>query len=287
MPQSDLTFPAADCEAIALIVLDIDGTIAGQSNEIRPAVLTAVAQARSLGLQVAIATGRMYRSARRFYDALDLTLPLMAYQGAWIQDVQADRRLYHQPIPIEPAAEILTLLDAPHYADLSVHLYCDDRLYVRAAHRATQDYASRSGIPLEVSADLRGILAQSPTKLLVLGEEPPVIAALNADLQSRFSPSELYLTQSTDTFVEATHPTVNKGNAVRYLAEDLLGLQASQVMAIGDNFNDVEMLQYAGIGVAMGDGPAAVQAQANWVTAGVEADGAALAIEALLARRSA
>jgi Cof subfamily protein (haloacid dehalogenase superfamily) len=287
MPQFDLDFPAADCDAIALIVLDIDGTIAGQSNEIRPAVLAAVADARAAGIQVAIATGRMYRSARRFYDCLDLDLPLITYQGAWIQDVKADRRLYHQPMPIEPAAEILKMVDQPYYASLSVHLYCDDRLHVRAAHDSTEDYASRSGIPLEVTPDLRDLLSQEPTKLLVLGESPSLITRLGAELKARFSPRDLYLTQSTDTFVEAAHPAVNKGNAVRYLAEDRLGLQAHQVMAIGDNFNDVEMLQYAGLGCAMGDGPAAVQAQANWVTAGVEEDGAALAIAAVLARRSA
>jgi Cof subfamily protein (haloacid dehalogenase superfamily) len=285
MPQSDLAFPAADCAAIALIVLDIDGTIAGESNEIRPAVFEAVAEAKAAGIQIAIATGRMYRSARRFYEALELTLPLMVYQGAWIQDMQADRRLYHQPMPIEPAAEILTMLEDPIYADLSVHLYCDDRLYVRAAHGATVDYASRSGIPLEVMPDLRPLLDQEPTKLLVLGESPALITSLGEALQARFAPTDLYLTQSTDTFVEAAHPLVNKGNAVRYLAEDRLGLQAHQVMTIGDNFNDVEMLQYAGLGVAMGDGPAAVQAQANWVTFGVEEDGAARAIAAVLARR--
>ena len=84
------------------------------------------------------------------------------------------------------------------------------------------------------------------------------------------------------TFFEATHPDANKGTAVRYLAESILGLAAHNVMTIGDNFNDVEMLEYAGLGVAMGNAPDQVKAIANWVTLGVEQDGAAAAIEALV-----
>jgi hydroxymethylpyrimidine pyrophosphatase-like HAD family hydrolase len=75
---------------------------------------------------------------------------------------------------------------------------------------------------------------------------------------------------------------VNKGVAVRYLAEEMLGLQPMNVMTIGDNFNDLEMIEYAGIGVAMGNAPEAIQAIAQWVAPSVEADGAAVAIEKFL-----
>lgn len=82
--------------------------------------------------------------------------------------------------------------------------------------------------------------------------------------------------------VQATNPLVNKGEAVRYLAEDLLGLSAQNIMTIGDNFNDIEMLDYAGFGVAMGNAPLEVQAIAQWVAPSVEQDGLATAIEALI-----
>jgi hydroxymethylpyrimidine pyrophosphatase-like HAD family hydrolase len=72
------------------------------------------------------------------------------------------------------------------------------------------------------------------------------------------------------------------GRAVRYLAEEVLQLQPENVMVIGDNFNDLEMIQYAGIGVAMGNAPAGVQAIADWVAPTVEANGAAAAIEEFL-----
>src|SRR5205814_10556341 len=80
-------------------------------------------------------------------------------------------------------------------------------------------------------------------------------------------------------FLEVLHPAVNKRLAVSYLAEELLALRPENVMAIGDDFTDIEMLEYAGIGVAMGNAPAAVKACADWVTSTIEEDGATRAIK--------
>ncbi len=75
-----------EASEIKLLVLDIDGTIAGESNEISQTVKQAIQAAQKRGVQVAIATGRMYRSALRFHQEIGSTTPLLAYQGAWIQD---------------------------------------------------------------------------------------------------------------------------------------------------------------------------------------------------------
>ncbi|MHC5826686.1 MAG: HAD-IIB family hydrolase, partial [Nostoc sp.] len=120
------------------------------------------------------------------------------------------------------------------------------------------------------------------TKILALSDDTDVIDKLLGNLRRQYTPAELYLTKSVATFFEATNASVNKGTAVRYLAEELLGLQIDNVMAIGDNFNDVEMLEYVGLGVAMGNAPAEVQAIAQWVAPSVEQDGAAVAIEKFL-----
>jgi Cof subfamily protein (haloacid dehalogenase superfamily) len=160
-----------------------------------------------------------------------------------------------------------------------VHFYIDDQLYVREITAETEAYAARSNIEPIAVGDLRTLLDADLTKILAQSSNVALIDDLLAKLRQRYTPTELYLTKSVDIFLEATHPDVNKGNAVRYLAENILGLHADQVMAIGDNFNDFEMLQYAGIGVAMGNAPEGVQAIANWVAPSVEEDGAAIAIE--------
>ncbi|MCZ0904147.1 HAD-IIB family hydrolase, partial [Microcoleus sp. HI-ES] len=130
-----------------------------------------------------------------------------------------------------------------------------------------------------VIKDLRRDLPGEPTKVLALCENPGVLDGLLSSMRLRYTPAELYLTRSVATFFEATHPVANKGDAVQYLAEELLGLQAANVMAIGDNFNDVEMIAYAGVGVAMGNAPDGVKAAADWVAPDVEEDGVVAAIE--------
>ena len=272
---------------IRLLVLDIDGTLAGQSNQISPRVLDAIREVQNRGIEVAIATGRMYQSALRFHQTVASTLPLMAYQGAYIKHPQTQTLHRHTPLPRPLALEILALL-APMEAqqDLSIHLYIDDQLHVRAIIDDTEAYAARSGIrPIaagNLTQFLEGNAAIETTKLLALSNNIGLLSDLLKKLSQRYPDTDLYLTRSVEYFVEATHPQANKGEAVRYLAEDLLDFKPDQVMTVGDNFNDLEMLRYAGLGVAMGDAPDPVKQAADWVAPGVEQDGVAVALEQFL-----
>lgn len=269
---------------IRLLVLDIDGTIAGESNQISPAVKQAVQAVQERGIAVAIATGRMFRSALRFHQEIGSTLPLMAYQGALIQDPATGTIHQHLPVSAKVAAQLLDYLEEVEQNmlgdhPLSIHFYLNDQLYVREVTPETKAYAERSGITPIAVGDLRNTLDQEPTKVLALSNDTVLINHLLSSLRERYTPAEMYFTTSVATFFEAAHPMVNKGLAVRHMAETMLGLRPDQVMAIGDNFNDVEMLEYAGIGVAMGNAPAEVQAFADWVAPAVAADGVAIALE--------
>jgi Cof subfamily protein (haloacid dehalogenase superfamily) len=211
----------------------------------------------------------------------------MAYQGAFIKDPTTETLHRHTPLPRQLALEILAYL-APMEAnnDLSIHLYIDDRLHVRAVIDDTEAYAERSGIEPVAVGDLATLLASNgaidTTKLLALSNNTDLLSDILTQLGQRYPTDDLYLTRSVEYFVEATHPKANKGEAVRFVAEDLLGLKPNQVMTIGDNYNDLEMLRYAGIGVAMGDAPDPVKQGADWVAPGVEADGVAAALREFL-----
>lgn len=268
---------------IKLLVVDIDGTIAGKSNSITDTVKQAIFAVQARGIQVAIATGRMYRSALRFHQEIGSSLPLLAYQGAWIQDPTAQCVHRHLPVSGQIASKLLDYFEQPELRELlSVHFYINDQLYVREITTQTAIYAERSEITPVAVGDLRQVLSEEPTKVLALCNDTDVIAKLLGTLRRQYTPAELYLTTSVATFFEATNPLVNKGTSVRYLAEEVLGLQRNNVMTIGDNFNDVEMLEYAGISIAMGNAPTGVQAVAQWVAPDVEHDGAAVAIEKFL-----
>jgi Cof subfamily protein (haloacid dehalogenase superfamily) len=268
---------------IRLLVLDIDGTISGESNQISPVVERAIAAAQAKGIQVAIATGRMYRSALRFHRQVGSTLPLLAYQGALIKDAFTEQVYRHWAVSKQSALQLLDYFEQPDLKPLlSIHFYIDDQLYVREITEETELYANRSGIEAIAVGDLRQVLDREPTKILALSHQTEIIDHLLTSLRQRYTPAELYFTKSVATFFEAANPLVNKGVAVRYLAEEMLELQADNVMTVGDNFNDVEMLAYAGIGVAMGNAPAEVKAIADWVAPTVDADGVAAAIDKFL-----
>lgn len=263
-----------------LVVLDIDGTIAGQSNEVNLSVIQALKAVKAKGIKIAIATGRMYCSALYFAQAIGADLPIICYNGAWIKDPQTDQMLRHLPVPIHLARELLDYCEQPERkASLDVHFYLNDQLYVREVNEETRLYIERSRIEANAVGDLRNILGEPPTKVLAMSTNPEVTKTLLATLKQHYSDDDLYLTQSNPFFFEACHPGASKGKAVRYLVEEVLNLQPENTIAIGDNFNDLEMLQYAGLGIAMGDAPLDVQTAANWVAPNVEADGVVAALE--------
>lgn len=279
---SSLTPTSSSPQQIRLLVLDLDGTIVGLSNQIQPAVKQSIQAAQAKGVQVAIATGRMFCSAVRFHQEIGSTLPLLSYQGALIKHPATQQIYRHWTVPRTAALHLVDHFQQPKLREqLSVHLYVNDRLYVRELTSESIAYSQRSNVELHPVGDLSEFIRQAdePTKVLALSDEPQIIDDLLTNLRQQYTPAELYFTKSIATFFEATHPAVNKGTAVKYLAEELLQLQPENVMTIGDNFNDLEMIQYAGIGVAMADAPEAVKASADWVTPSVEAEGITAAVE--------
>ncbi|MGK7943843.1 MAG: Cof-type HAD-IIB family hydrolase [Microcystaceae cyanobacterium] len=268
---------------IKLLVLDIDGTIAGKSNQVSDRVVEAIEAVQQSGIKVAVATGRMYHSAWRFHQRIKSSLPISAYNGAWIQDPLDGKRHHHWPVPSDLALELLDFLEQPQFRQqIDIHCYMDDKLLVREITEETEEYKERSGIFPKAVGDFRNILDEPTTKVLVISSEIMLIQQLLESLKKQYNSDQLCLTQSNPTYLEITHPQANKGTAVCYIAEKLLGLSADQVMTIGDNFNDLRMLEYAGMGIAMGNAPLEVQKSAQWVTKDVEEDGVAVAIEKFL-----
>ena len=268
---------------IKILVLDIDGTIAGKSNQVTARVKNAIKEVQKKGIKVALATGRMYCSALRFHQDIGADLPIIAYNGAWMQNPVNSEILLHQPVNKNIAQELLTYFkDKQQNSDLEVHLYFDDQLYVEDFTSNTDYYVERSGIGANVVDSFASLLENQPTKLLSLSNDPELISSLLQDLKQRYSNDDLYLTQSSPIYLEATQAGVNKGSAVSYLVEKILGFSADELMTMGDNFNDYSMLEYAGFSVAMGSAPMRVQEVADAVTTSVEEDGVADAIERFL-----
>lgn len=265
---------------IKALILDIDGTIAGQSNQVTDKVKNAIKEVQNRGIKVGLATGRMYCSALRFHHDIGANLPIISYNGAWIQNPQNSEMLLHSPVDKEKAQDLYHYLKAQQKINnsIEIHFYFDDQLYVEKITEKTDFYIERSGITVNKVDDLSSLLHQNPTKVLASSPDYDLISQMLNELKNRYEDHELYLTQSNPIYLEATQANVNKGTAVKYLVEKILGFTAEEIMTMGDNFNDSSMLEYAGFSVAMGNAPEEVKVITSFVTSHVENDGVAEAI---------
>ena len=271
--------PSKTARDIRLLVLDLDGTIVDQSNCIRESVAPAVALVRSRGVAVAIATGRRYQSSLPAYDLIGSTQPLICFEGGLIRDRNTGFTHRHWPLEPRVVAQILDHTERLSLTGrLSVHFYIEDDLFVSNLNDASSQFFEGSTVVPIVVSDLRPLLNRAPTKVMVLSDDVEIINRLSTHLKNSDSRTRIRDYKSI-TLLEAFHPTANKRLAVKCLAEEIMALQPENVMAIGDDFSDIEMLEYAGIGVAMGNAPAAVKACADWVTSTLENDGVSQAVK--------
>jgi Cof subfamily protein (haloacid dehalogenase superfamily) len=231
---------------IKLITIDLDGTLV-HNDRIPERNIRALKMVQDKGLTVAIATGRMHASARKYVHELgiDGDTPIISYNGAMIRLPDATEPMLHVPLQADLAAEIVQYAIEQRF---SMNYYLDDMLYVLRVDHWAWLYHSRTGdVPVPVG-DFRQFNGNSPTKLLVTAY-PDDCDRLLPILQEKFS-DRVYVTRSMPEYIEFLNKDASKGHAVEWLAGHM-GLQREQVMAIGDNLNDQPMIAWAGVGVAM------------------------------------
>ncbi len=258
--------------SIELIAIDVDDTLITDELVITPSCQEAITSARAQGVRVILATGRMLSSALPYALQLGLTEPLICYNGALIQSPTEQDPVFHHPVPLELAQDIVAIGER---AGLHVNIYLDDRMYIKEFNEYTRFYVSVGGIDAYPVGELLVFMDRPPTKVLYVSE-PEIVAKWQDELKERYQGQvEVYI--SKPQYLEFTAPGISKGSAVKELAQ-MYGLGREQVMTIGDSFNDIPMLEYAGLGVAVANAPPEVQAKADYVTLSNEEDGVAEAI---------
>jgi Cof subfamily protein (haloacid dehalogenase superfamily) len=257
-----------------LLALDLDGTLVEPRQPVRQVVIDAVKRAQAAGVRVTIVTGRMYVGAKPFADALDLDGLIVLYQGAVLADAKTGR--FVREVPLANATGMRIYAAAKEHG-LHVQFYRDDKFFVENDNRYAELYAKTSGTRPVVVASLPAEFAgRDSTKVNVVTDPdrtPDVLA-----LMERVCGPDAYVTRSNPEFVEMLSPLVDKGVALRLVAE-AAGVPMERVMAIGDSYNDLPLLRAAGFAVAMGSGPKELLDEADAVVGDVAHDGVAEAIE--------
>ena len=282
MSTSPATAPAGRSRRIRLVALDLDGTVVGDDLRIRPRTVAAVRAAVDAGMAVAIVTGRMTSSALPFARELGLRGPIVGMQGALIREMPAPGRpglgrlLYHRPLPAVVVREALAWCRAH---GLEPHLNHLERMVVLAGDSRAAEYVRFNAGRVVMVPDLDAWVRHPVTKVISVGDAPlptRLLPGARADFAGRAD-----VTVSHPKFLEFVAPGVSKGAAVRWLARRL-GIDLRDTLAIGDQLNDLEMIEEAGLGVAMPHGPAELLEAAALVAPSFEEDGVAQVLEAYL-----
>lgn len=257
-----------------LVALDLDGTLIGRDVTISARVREAVARVQAAGVTGCLVTGRMYRASVPFARQLALHAPIVCYQGAAIIDPATDEVLSHTALG---NAVVLELIGVAAEKGLHLQLYRNDEYYVERRNAYTDLYAALSKAEPVVVPSLREAFAYSPSTKAVVVADPSQAQVYARELSERFA-GRAYVTRSLPEFVEILDPSVDKGDALAFVA-GRLGVPMEAVLAIGDSWNDAPLLRAAGFGVAMGSAPAELRELADAVVGDVAHDGVAEALD--------
>lgn len=255
-----------------MLAIDLDDTLLNGKLVISQRNKEYIQRAKEAGVQVTLATGRMFCSALPYAQELGINVPLVTYQGALVKEAGTGEVLLHRPVPLDLARETVAWVKKLGY---HINVYLDDKLYVEKMTPEAENYMKISGIPAHPIGNMLDFLQEDPTKVLFVGGVKE-LDQLEAEMRQHFG-SSLHICKSKPHFLEISHPEATKGHALATLAR-LWGFTPEQLIAIGDAPNDLEMLDYAGLGVVMGNASPEVKAKADYVAPSNEEDGVAQVI---------
>jgi Cof subfamily protein (haloacid dehalogenase superfamily) len=221
----------------------------------------------------------MYRSALPYAGAAGIDAPLVCYQGAAVVDPKTNEWLLHEPIPLELARVAIAAVQDEGFG---LNCYVDDELYVSELTDHARSYADFQSLQITEVGDLLAWLERPPTKLVVVAA-PEDLDELRPRIEPLFE-GRLFVAKSLPHFLEFASPRVSKGTGLAFVAEHL-GFEAERTISFGDGENDLELIDWAGFGIAVANGDEALRARADWICPAVDEEGVAQVIEALLHSR--
>lgn len=264
-----------------LIVSDMDDTLLNERGLLSPATIEAIEAARAAGAELVLASGRMPCAMRSFSKELKVTLPMIAYNGAELVNPATDEIIYRLHVSPELTLELIEYCEE---LGLHVQAYDGDYFLTPVDNELAREYRdSVYGVALMrvMNQPLSQCVTWSQPKLLAIttgGREET--AELLEKVRKRFE-GRLICAISRPQYIECISPEAGKERALRELCAQL-GVAPEEVVAFGDGQNDVGMIRFAGLGVAVANAREEVRAQADLVAPSNHEDGVAQVIMQLI-----
>jgi hypothetical protein len=270
---------------IKLLALDIDGTLLTPHGEITPRNWAAINRARQSGVQIVLVTGRRFNSARELAQRLEMDAPLISHNGALTKKVDTLETLDYHPLDIGIARAIIGF-GRKCDADM---ICCDDpeglgKMVIEGIseeNKSLHRYLDKYRDSVTVVSDLLEYVDHSPIQIMFSGRCDPMddyAERLNAAMDGRIQLFKTRYRSADLTILDALSVTASKGASLATIAKKH-GIAREEIMAIGDNHNDLTMLRYAGLGVVMANAEDELKRRGFELTSSNEEDGVAEAIE--------
>ncbi|MCA0148980.1 MULTISPECIES: Cof-type HAD-IIB family hydrolase [Rossellomorea] len=253
-----------------LIVLDLDGTLLTDEKKISSKTHDILKKARHKGHEVMIATGRPFRASELYYQQLQLTTPIVNFNGAFVHHpTDPSWGVYHEPMDLDVAKQIINACDDFPFRNIVAEVM--DDVYLHYHDEKIID-VFMMGNPSISTGDIRNVLSDHPTSMLIHAEEEDV-----ADIRAHLDDVHAELIDHRRWaapwhIIEIVKSGLNKAVGIERVASSL-NIPQERIIAFGDEDNDLEMLDYAGTGVAMGNAIDPLKDIANEVTLSNEEDG--------------
>lgn len=276
--------------AYRLLALDVDGTLLDPAGELRSAVREAVVAVQQRGLRVVLCTGRRFRTARPLAQALGLDGPLVVHNGALVKDLASGQTLQQSYITADMYHRVLALLRR-----LSTPMVYIDAFHenvdilteaVERAHPFQRAYLTDQIAHCRIVDDIAGPVSHGVILLSIMADgtslqalQPEVEQTLGAGGRTHLLMNKNY----SGHILEVLRAGVSKWQALRQLAAQQ-GITPAEIVAVGDDHNDLDMIRHAGLGIAMGNAVDEVKAAADTLTGSNAEDGLVQALERFILR---
>jgi len=265
-----------------LICIDMDGTLLNDEKVISKNNLRAIKLADEKGVRIAVCTGRIFTSADFFSELLGVKSPVIASNGAYIMEKDRNEVVYKATLGMEKCKKLLSVF---RQYNLYPHYYTSDIVFTEKLIHSSSFYVEvNKTLPKDKQVEI--VLVNDWNEIFEKYESEIFKGiAVDDDLENlenaknalRNMENFEVVSSRFDNF-EVMNKGVSKGNAVKILA-DYYGINNEQIICIGDSENDLSMIKFAGLGVAMGNGSQAVKDAAQYITDSNNCDGVAKVIE--------
>lgn len=260
-----------------LIALDMDGTLLNSKREISAENKAAIAAARAKGVVVVLASGRPIDGMRAQLQALDMISDndyVLSYNASLVQKVKSESIIRSH---ILTGAEAKKLASLARECGVHIHAFSQQKgLITPALNHYTEHESEILGMPITV-IDFAELDDDEQILKVMMIDQPELLSAAIKQLPESLY-AEFTIVQSAPFFLEFLNRESNKGVGVKALA-DYLGITAEQVICMGDAGNDLHMIEYAGLGVAMANASDEIKAAANHITVSNDQHGVAKVIQ--------